>query len=749
MNENGGMTEDKAGQGAAAGSVEAQLQRLSESRSFARSQTQIRLLRFLLENAGTEDAPLKETYIGVAFYGRPADYDPREDSIVRVSVNRLRSRLVEYYEEEGAEDGTRFLIPRGSYEVRVETTSPVVLEEAQAVEQPEAPEVASASGTKLWWAVSAACALLLLAGGAAGWKLWKRSQQPWFLTATLESSPVTPGIESEFDPAISPDSETLAYVSRKPGAIHYQLFVRQLGANSESPRVLDTGAGDALHPAWSPDGKTLAFLHCGISGCAFQTVAAAGGPVQLVRELPRFSLINDQLYFEYRQLWPAWMPNGKALIFSFRGLDDDSERLIVHNLASGDELKLTGGDLWDEDGAPVVSPDGKTLAFRRMKISYSELWTVDLATHKQTRIFGPTDPYWSGLTWARDGSGLITAKMSADHSWHLWWLPLSGTPRMLPVAQQAPMTPVLAPNNRTLLMVSTDKLSSLTLLDTTRPGAVPVLNPEAAVGDMAIQFSPDEKRAAILSSSTGKPEIWLADVDVHGLVHRRQITHGLGDGAFSVSWSPDGTLIAVGFPTVRGVLKVVDVETGHISDVSVPGLEKSLILSPVFSPDGKFLFASVSSDVDSGVFRFSLGPFPHTDYVLVHRPYDIAFDGPDTLYLDVRNSNGIERVDLREWTPATGPLARSASKVVAGLADVMAMRSWTIAGQNLYYLDMHDDERRLRCMNLRTGQPSAVTGKLPRISFFNGALGYAPHRQLLVYSQLKNESNAQIMSLGN
>ena len=731
--------------------AEHHLQRLSESPTFARSHAQLRLLRFLLQNPGTDDAPLKETYIGVAFYGRAADYDPREDSIVRVSVNRLRTRLAEHYLRNGADGTIHFVLPRGVYDVRVVAMAPpptVAPPPASAGQVPQAAAAGVHRSPLLRRIGAVAGATLLVAATLVGsWKLLEYARRPWFLSGELRSNPVTPAIEAEFDPAISADSRTLAYISRRPGSIHYQIFIRPMAATGQAPRIVDTGSGDALHPAWSPNGKTIAFLHCGLRSCEFQTVSLRDGAVKTLHDLPRFSLVSDALFYEYRQMSPVWTPDGKSVIFPYRGVDDDAERLVVHNVATGHEDRLTGGDLYEEDNDPAVAPDGHTVAFRRTKMSYSELWTVDLVTHQQKR-FESFGLYWVGLTWARNGSGLLTSKREPDNSWNLWWLPLDGPPQRLPVAQHMPLMPVLSPDNASLLFVTGEFTASLTLVNTVPFGTVPALNTTASAGDIVVEFSPDEKYAAILSSGNARGrEIWLADVVENTLVNRRQLTHGLGDAASSIAWSPDSTNIAVGFPTERGVLKVVDIERATVETVRVPGLEKALMFDPIFSPDGKFLFASISSDDISGVYRIGTGPIPRVDLVLVHRPYDLAFDGPDSLYLDVRNTNGIEKVDLREWDPKTGPLARSSSVVVPQLRDVFALKSWTIRSGSLYYLDQHDDERRLRQLNLSTGATSAVTGTLPRVSFFNGALAYAPGRHLLIYSQLKSESGAQIMAL--
>ncbi|MBZ5585875.1 MAG: tetratricopeptide repeat protein, partial [Acidobacteriia bacterium] len=59
--------------------------------------------------------PVKEALIGVEVFGRPADYDPRVDPIVRVEARRLRSRLAAYYQGPGAGDPVIIDLPKGGY----------------------------------------------------------------------------------------------------------------------------------------------------------------------------------------------------------------------------------------------------------------------------------------------------------------------------------------------------------------------------------------------------------------------------------------------------------------------------------------------------------------------------------------------------------------------------------------------------------------------------------------------------------
>ena len=112
-----------------AAEITAEVDRILASKGFANAGRLSRLLRYVVEKtlAGEADQ-LKEYVVGVEVFDRDEKYDPRLDSIVRVEAGRLRSRLDEYYNGEGAASPIRISLPRGGYvaqfEPRVDTVAP-------------------------------------------------------------------------------------------------------------------------------------------------------------------------------------------------------------------------------------------------------------------------------------------------------------------------------------------------------------------------------------------------------------------------------------------------------------------------------------------------------------------------------------------------------------------------------------------------------------------------------------------------
>src|SRR6266404_6295398 len=95
---------------------QAEIEKLVASHALHGSESLCKLLRYLgkqsLEHPGT---PVKEYQIATEVFGRQADFDPQLDSMVRVQAGRLRTKLAEYYNTEGATDRIVVELPKGSY----------------------------------------------------------------------------------------------------------------------------------------------------------------------------------------------------------------------------------------------------------------------------------------------------------------------------------------------------------------------------------------------------------------------------------------------------------------------------------------------------------------------------------------------------------------------------------------------------------------------------------------------------------
>jgi len=99
----------------------AQVERILQSKVFRTSEVLRHLFGYLTEKSldGTADS-LKEYTIGLDALGKPASFDPRQESVVRMHTARLRQKLAEYYRTEGADDPIIVDMPKGGFRITFE-----------------------------------------------------------------------------------------------------------------------------------------------------------------------------------------------------------------------------------------------------------------------------------------------------------------------------------------------------------------------------------------------------------------------------------------------------------------------------------------------------------------------------------------------------------------------------------------------------------------------------------------------------
>ena len=84
------------------GPIREELERVLVSPGFCRNERLSGFLRYIVERyLEGRETELKETVIATEVLGRRADYNPKQDAIVRTEAGRLRARLSEYYLAEG------------------------------------------------------------------------------------------------------------------------------------------------------------------------------------------------------------------------------------------------------------------------------------------------------------------------------------------------------------------------------------------------------------------------------------------------------------------------------------------------------------------------------------------------------------------------------------------------------------------------------------------------------------------------
>jgi len=195
--------------------------------------------------------------------------------------------------------------------------------------------------------------------------------------ATGNATILTPGDYDEFLPAWSPDSRSLAFVSkRRPQADrnnNWDLYVVDAAPGS-APRQLTTFAGadndpeTGSRPAWSPDGRWIAYLQGGpprLTYYAVQTLAvvsAAGGAPRLLTAPLDRSVSN-----------PTWSADGTSIFFQLE--DDRTVELARVAAAGGAIAHLVAGPRVVT--AYATAPDGRIAVAVATPQAPAEVYALD------------------------------------------------------------------------------------------------------------------------------------------------------------------------------------------------------------------------------------------------------------------------------------------------------------------------------------------------------------------------------------
>ncbi|GAB3907975.1 hypothetical protein GCM10029964_107010 [Kibdelosporangium lantanae] len=185
--------------------------------------------------------------------------------------------------------------------------------------------------------------------------VFKALNDLWLLPIGSTPRKLTDDPAYEIDPAWSPDGRQVAYASDKAGT--EDLYVRSLTGQE---RRVTSLPGAEVAPTWSPDGNRLAFQD---EASQTQIVDLATGAVTRLLP-PSFSVPGR----------PSWSPDGRTIAMAVSA--GERNQIQLTDVATGTsrlvEPKPFGSVSTRGDDGPVWSPDGRELAF----VMESTLWVL-------------------------------------------------------------------------------------------------------------------------------------------------------------------------------------------------------------------------------------------------------------------------------------------------------------------------------------------------------------------------------------
>jgi Tol biopolymer transport system component len=321
---------------------------------------------------------------------------------------------------------------------------------------------------------------------------------------------------------------------------NFDIYIKLIGPDKPL-RLTHDPAADS-NPAWSPDGRSIAFLRelPGGKAAVFRMPALGGSERKLAE-------IYNQSYFGASGL--AWSLDGGWLAVSDSSSTEAPSGLFLLSLQTGEKRRLTSLPAKSiADVSPAFSPDGHTLAFVRLVgAGASDLWLLTLSDELRP-IGEPTQltfNNWSASSpvWTPDGREIIfsSERPGGNSLWRIAASAAGQPPRLASVGEGATG---LAISGQGARLVYTRSLSDSNMYRLQVTGsqskATPPMNFNPSTrDDFSPQFSPDGKRIAFTSSRSGNYEIWVCNSDDSNSERLTSLRSLSG----TPRWSPDGTRI--------------------------------------------------------------------------------------------------------------------------------------------------------------------------------------------------------------
>ncbi len=336
---------------------------------------------------------------------------------------------------------------------------------------------------------------------------------------------VTTEIGLELWPAVSPDGRLLAFQAKPESSaggdlFHAHLVVRTL--DGEDAAVRFTTAG--FDPAWSPDGRRLAFLRRGSDGqLDLWIVPASGGAERRVTRGVYHGGYGLLPFYRLQTRDFSWAPDGRRLAYA--SMRTGASNIWITTLDPVEDVRVTeNADRALVFSCPLWAPDGRRLAFVSETRGASEArWTV-WVSEVERKVMLPilrSQDVVRLVGWVDSGAALLVA--------------ISAGSRLVPyMAREIRLVRVTVPEGKR------------------EPLGVLV---EASV--VTVHLSPNGRTVAYVSRADGRDNVWTLAIEGGRAVKR---TENRDPRVYfsTLAWAPDGRILYYGRQASWSVIKMIE-----------------------------------------------------------------------------------------------------------------------------------------------------------------------------------------------
>lgn len=384
----------------------------------------------------------------------------------------------------------------------------------------------------------------------------------------LEAKPL-PGIDntiSSFGSVFSPDGRWIAYGS--------QGKLRKMPVTGGAATTLCDAP--RLSTSWGPD-DTIVFGRG--PGSGLFRIAAGGGPVQVLTA-------PDPKKGESAHVWPHFLPNGQAVLFTIRtGPEYSNARIGVLNVRTGEQrLLLEGGAnaRYVPTGHLIYARAGSLFAVPfdadRLEVKGSPVPVVE-------RISWIPAIGFADYSFSNSGTLVYVSAAAAEERSRMLWVDRKGIATPLPAPARAYVNPAVSPDGQVIAVSIGSEFSwDIWVYDLTRDMLTRLTSGSPSIAPV---WTPDGKHITYQArTNSGSSDIYWAPSDGSGpsehlVASKTAATPG--------SWLPDGSALVFseGDPSKTSVLLVPAPGRGVIEHK--PRMLVDYARQPQISPDGRWM----------------------------------------------------------------------------------------------------------------------------------------------------------------